>query len=158
MAENPCQVHDFQATVIHLLGIDHERWTYHLALCQWSFDLNSGIPSLLQRVGCDCCIECAQRENSHPAFGTPLPVSKAKGQGGRSIVDCVVTIEYGGVNETIRKLFSRETNLAIERVKTFVFDDVEPSLDDSVKQTHGRFVGRDSSRIKRNKKTAPERI
>ncbi|MCF7959503.1 MAG: DUF1501 domain-containing protein [Pirellula sp.] len=28
VAENPCHVHDFQATVMHLLGIDHERLTY----------------------------------------------------------------------------------------------------------------------------------
>ena len=27
-AENPVHVHDFQATVLHLLGIDHERLTY----------------------------------------------------------------------------------------------------------------------------------
>jgi hypothetical protein len=26
--ENPVHVHDFQATVLHLLGIDHERFTY----------------------------------------------------------------------------------------------------------------------------------
>src|SRR5690606_29145965 len=26
--ENPVHVHDFQATVLHLLGIDHERLTY----------------------------------------------------------------------------------------------------------------------------------
>ena len=26
--ENKVQVHDFQATVLHLLGIDHERLTY----------------------------------------------------------------------------------------------------------------------------------
>ena len=25
---NPAHVHDFQATVLHLLGIDHERLTY----------------------------------------------------------------------------------------------------------------------------------
>ncbi len=28
VAENPVHVHDFQATVLHLLGIDHERLTY----------------------------------------------------------------------------------------------------------------------------------
>jgi uncharacterized protein (DUF1501 family) len=28
VAESPCHVHDFQATVMHLLGIDHERLTY----------------------------------------------------------------------------------------------------------------------------------
>lgn len=28
VAENPVHVHDFQATVMHLLGIDHERLTY----------------------------------------------------------------------------------------------------------------------------------
>ena len=28
VAENPCHVHDFQATLMHLLGIDHERLTY----------------------------------------------------------------------------------------------------------------------------------
>ena len=26
--ENPVHVHDFQATILHLLGIDHERFTY----------------------------------------------------------------------------------------------------------------------------------
>jgi arylsulfatase A-like enzyme len=26
--ENPVHVHDFQATLLHLLGIDHERFTY----------------------------------------------------------------------------------------------------------------------------------
>jgi hypothetical protein len=28
IVENPVHVHDFQATVLHLLGIDHERFTY----------------------------------------------------------------------------------------------------------------------------------
>ena len=28
VAENPVHVHDFQATLMHLLGIDHERFTY----------------------------------------------------------------------------------------------------------------------------------
>jgi arylsulfatase A-like enzyme len=28
VAENPVHVHDFQATLLHLLGIDHERLTY----------------------------------------------------------------------------------------------------------------------------------
>ncbi|MDA8697093.1 DUF1501 domain-containing protein [Rhodopirellula sp.] len=28
VAENPVHVHDFQATLLHLLGIDHERFTY----------------------------------------------------------------------------------------------------------------------------------
>jgi arylsulfatase A-like enzyme len=28
IAENPVHVHDFQATLLHLLGIDHERLTY----------------------------------------------------------------------------------------------------------------------------------
>ena len=28
VAEKPVHVHDFQATVMHLLGIDHERLTY----------------------------------------------------------------------------------------------------------------------------------
>jgi hypothetical protein len=27
-AEKPVHVHDFQATILHLLGIDHERLTY----------------------------------------------------------------------------------------------------------------------------------
>jgi len=27
-ADNPVHVHDFQATILHLLGIDHERLTY----------------------------------------------------------------------------------------------------------------------------------
>ena len=26
--ENPVHVHDFQATLLHLLGIDHERFTF----------------------------------------------------------------------------------------------------------------------------------
>ena len=29
--ENPMHVHDFHATVLHLLGIDHEQLTYHYA-------------------------------------------------------------------------------------------------------------------------------
>ena len=28
IAENPVHVHDFQATLLHLLGIDHERLTF----------------------------------------------------------------------------------------------------------------------------------
>ncbi len=28
VAERPVHVHDFQATILHLLGIDHERFTY----------------------------------------------------------------------------------------------------------------------------------
>lgn len=28
VAQNPVHVHDFQATILHLLGIDHERFTY----------------------------------------------------------------------------------------------------------------------------------
>jgi hypothetical protein len=28
VAENPVHVHDLQATVLHLLGFDHERLTY----------------------------------------------------------------------------------------------------------------------------------
>jgi hypothetical protein len=28
VAENPVHVHDFQATLLHLLGIDHERLTF----------------------------------------------------------------------------------------------------------------------------------
>ena len=28
-AENPVDVHDFHATILHLLGIDHERLTYY---------------------------------------------------------------------------------------------------------------------------------
>jgi hypothetical protein len=30
-AENPVHVHDFHATVLHLLGLDHERLTYRHA-------------------------------------------------------------------------------------------------------------------------------
>ena len=30
-AENPVHVHDFHATILHLLGIDHERLTYRYA-------------------------------------------------------------------------------------------------------------------------------
>jgi uncharacterized protein (DUF1501 family) len=29
VAENPVHVHDLQATILHLLGLDHERLTYH---------------------------------------------------------------------------------------------------------------------------------
>jgi arylsulfatase A-like enzyme len=29
--ENPCSVHDFHATILHLLGFDHERLTYRYA-------------------------------------------------------------------------------------------------------------------------------
>ena len=29
IAENPVHVHDFHATILHLVGIDHERLTYH---------------------------------------------------------------------------------------------------------------------------------
>jgi hypothetical protein len=28
ITENPVHVHDFQATILHLLGMDHERLTY----------------------------------------------------------------------------------------------------------------------------------
>ncbi len=28
VVEDPVHVHDFQATVLHLLGIDHERFTF----------------------------------------------------------------------------------------------------------------------------------
>jgi arylsulfatase A-like enzyme len=28
IVENPVHVHDFQATVLHLMGIDHEKLTY----------------------------------------------------------------------------------------------------------------------------------
>ena len=31
MAENPVHVYDLQATVLHLLGLDHERLTYRYA-------------------------------------------------------------------------------------------------------------------------------
>ncbi len=31
IAENVVTVHDFQATILHLLGIDHERLTYRHA-------------------------------------------------------------------------------------------------------------------------------
>ena len=31
IAENPCHVHDYHATILHLLGIDHERLTYRYA-------------------------------------------------------------------------------------------------------------------------------
>ena len=31
VAENPVHVHDFHATILHLLGIDHERLTYRHA-------------------------------------------------------------------------------------------------------------------------------
>jgi hypothetical protein len=31
VAENPVHVHDLQATILHLLGLDHERLTYRYA-------------------------------------------------------------------------------------------------------------------------------
>jgi hypothetical protein len=31
VAENPVHIHDLQATILHLLGFDHERLTYHHA-------------------------------------------------------------------------------------------------------------------------------
>ena len=31
VVENPVHVHDFQATLLHLLGVDHERLTYRHA-------------------------------------------------------------------------------------------------------------------------------
>ena len=31
MAEDPVHVHDFHATILHLLGLDHERLTYRHA-------------------------------------------------------------------------------------------------------------------------------
>ena len=31
VVENPVHVHDFHATILHLLGIDHERLTYRYA-------------------------------------------------------------------------------------------------------------------------------
>jgi hypothetical protein len=31
VAENPVHIHDLQATILHLLGFDHERLTFHLA-------------------------------------------------------------------------------------------------------------------------------
>jgi arylsulfatase A-like enzyme len=31
VAENPVHVHDLQATILHSLGFDHERLTYHYA-------------------------------------------------------------------------------------------------------------------------------
>ena len=31
VVENPVHVHDLQATILHLLGIDHERLTYRYA-------------------------------------------------------------------------------------------------------------------------------
>jgi hypothetical protein len=31
VAEKPVHVHDFHATILHLLGFDHERLTYHHA-------------------------------------------------------------------------------------------------------------------------------
>ena len=35
IVKEPCPVHDFHATVLHLLGIDHNRFTFrHLGLDQ----------------------------------------------------------------------------------------------------------------------------
>ncbi|HMF20233.1 MAG TPA: DUF1501 domain-containing protein, partial [Gemmataceae bacterium] len=31
VVENPVHIHDLQATILHLLGLDHERLTYHYA-------------------------------------------------------------------------------------------------------------------------------
>ena len=31
IVEKPVHVHDLQATILHLLGLDHERLTYHQA-------------------------------------------------------------------------------------------------------------------------------
>ena len=31
VAENPVHVHDLQATILHCLGFDHEKLTYHYA-------------------------------------------------------------------------------------------------------------------------------
>ena len=31
VAENPVHVHDFHATILHLLGLDHERLAYRYA-------------------------------------------------------------------------------------------------------------------------------
>ena len=31
VVENPCHVHDYHATILHLMGIDHERLTYRHA-------------------------------------------------------------------------------------------------------------------------------
>jgi hypothetical protein len=31
IASDPCHVHDYHATILHLLGIDHERLTYRYA-------------------------------------------------------------------------------------------------------------------------------
>ncbi len=31
IAENPCHVHDYHATILHLMGLDHERLTYRYA-------------------------------------------------------------------------------------------------------------------------------
>jgi hypothetical protein len=31
VAENPVQVHDFHATILHLMGLDHERLTFRHA-------------------------------------------------------------------------------------------------------------------------------
>ena len=31
VVENPVHVHDFHATILHLLGLDHERLTYRYA-------------------------------------------------------------------------------------------------------------------------------
>ena len=29
VVENPCHVHDYHATILHLLGLDHTELTYH---------------------------------------------------------------------------------------------------------------------------------
>ena len=31
IAERPVHIHDLQATILHLLGLDHERLTFHHA-------------------------------------------------------------------------------------------------------------------------------
>ena len=48
IAADPCHVHDFQATILHAMGIDHERLTYRFA--GRDFRLTDVDGHVLQRV------------------------------------------------------------------------------------------------------------
>jgi hypothetical protein len=44
----PCHVHDYHATILHLLGVDHERLTYRYA--GRDFRLTDVAGNVLQRI------------------------------------------------------------------------------------------------------------
>jgi hypothetical protein len=48
VASDPCHVHDFHATILHLMGIDHERLTYRYS--GRDFRLTDVAGSILQRI------------------------------------------------------------------------------------------------------------